>query len=674
MRTEVFRHVCPSNCYSTCGLISRVENGKVRQIQGDRQHGYTKGYICARGQSYIRSLYHKERILYPMLQQPRRSGRWIRIDWPVAVDIMAEKILSLSAQFGSFEPICCYSNSGNISLLHRAWSWLANSLGATNTAGSICWGAGLDALHFDVGDYMQLDPSAMGQTKHIICWGSNPAWTAIHQMDYINQARELGAKLVVIDPVYTATAAQADLYVQIRPGSDGALALGMAKHLYENNLVNHGFVESYTVGGADFFQYLDTIDLQKMSDITGVPSMLMRRLAEEYAAQPAALWIGLGVQRHINGGQNVRCINALSAITGHIGEKGGGVYFANPSISRLLMKHVKECEGLTDPGRVIFAHDLAAGLAKIENPPIKMLILANANPLTQNAEVDMIRKHIKQLDMVVAADLFLTATAREADLFLPVTTFLEHWDLTPSYWHNWLGINQPAISPVGECKSDIDIVNLLVQKLNERKPGSNSFPAGKTEKEWLADIMAPEMCKLLGISDVWELLDGPRPFKFPGNPWEQGAFSTPSGKYELFSLQAQKAGLPPLPVYTQAACGTHKYPYRLLTPHSRDGINSQPHEREPRERIFAYLHPETARKSKIVEGKTGRLMNDRGEIAVTCRITSFVPEGTVVIYQPPAVEIALNCLVPPLRTDMGGAAAGGPAIAYYDTFVNIMPV
>lgn len=671
MADAVFRHICPYNCYSSCGMISQVQDGKIKELAGDSLHGYTRGFLCARGYAFLDTAMHPERLVYPMRQSPRGSGRWTRISWDEAIQRIVGHLENIHNRYGSFKPVWFYNNSGNMGVMHRSWTWLAKSLGATLVSGSICWSAGLDALHYDVGRYTQPDPENMRQSRYILCWGANPAWTAIHQMEYLHQARENGAKLVVIDPVYTATAAQADRYIQLRTGTDGALALAIAHYLCRAQLVDEAFLQEKVEGWSAFRSYILDLDFTELTAACGVAPSVVEEVARELAAcRPASIWLGFGLQRHTNGGQNFRAINALAALTGNLDRDGGGVYYANTANIDLFSAKCYEILGTVKAARAVPSYDLAQALIANRDSGAKAFFIANANPLTQNAEIERLVDALASLDLIVVADQFMTATARQADLVLPVTNFLEHWDIVASYWHNWIGLNQPAIPARGECRSDLTIVSSLAAALNRRLRKEFSFPCFG-EEEWINKIFDRDVCDLLGIKSYVDLLEGPRRILVPPNPWYNRSFSTKSGRYELYSSLAKEQGLPALPVYRLPQAGSASYPYRLLTPHSRDGLNSQFH--KPVSEITAFVSTALAEKTGLQHGGKAKILNQRAVIFVRIAVLPTIPAEVVVIYQQPHAGQELNRLAPPLPTDMGEVSGGGQALAFYDTFINILP-
>lgn len=721
--TKYFRHLCPRNCFSTCSIISTVENGRLVRVEGDLSHGFTRGYLCAKGYAYPQLVYSQRRIVYPMRQYPRGSGRWYRISWDVALTTIAAKILELKGRYGSLLPICLNKQSGNFGYLHYAVEGMFNAMGyITRAEGNSCWSAGLDARIFDLGADRQPDPEDMVLAKGIILWGVNPAWTAVHQMYFITQAREKGARLVVIDPLYTSTAAQADLWVQVRPGEDGALALGIARYIVEHDWQDEDFLRRHVLGWPEFRSYLEKeVRVDLAANKAGVTAETIGFLAELCARRkPVAIWTGLGLQRHVNGGQNVRAINALAALTGNLGQRGGGLYYASQQTWGLMRYHARDWppppgsrgwpknsvgvgggnEGDYRGGRVTGAGEVLASpedkadpvdhrpvnmndftreVLACSDPPVKMLWIACRNPASQDPRASEMEEAMERMELVVLVDHFLTPTARFADIFLPATTPFEEWDVVLSYWHYWLGINQPAIVPVGESRSDLQIAMCLSAKMNELSPGSCTFPTAGSEEEWVGAEFTPIIYELAGIKDWHELLEAPRKLAWPRVAWEEGKFATSSGKYELYSERAAGCGLPPLPVYMPPVRPPAAYPYRLLTTHQQLSLNSQFLHLgwlNASEGPVVFMHPNLAQKLGVQNGTRVCLYNASGEVVLPVLVSRQVPENVLLCHQgwygPGAPQI--NAVLGSPMTDMGRYQTGFPSPALYDTFVNISVV
>ncbi|EMM7216473.1 molybdopterin-dependent oxidoreductase [Enterobacter bugandensis] len=699
---KIFRNACPRNCYDTCSLKTWVKDDVITFVDGASESTFTHGAPCVKGLTYPRRVYSPDRIKYPMIQDGRGSGKWRRISWDEAMQRIASKMLEIKKKDGSMLGLALSKYSGNLGVMSYAVEGMMSSLGyTTRFAGTPCWPAGIDAQHYDMGDMWCNDPEDLVKAKYIIIWGANPAWCSMHTMKYIYQAREKGAKVVVIDPLFSQTAAKADLYLRVRPGSDGALALGMARHLLDIGRVDQEFVNNFAHGFPEFEQYLrSNITVEWASKICGLSAEVIRHLAEEFTAvKPATVWIGYGMQRHVNGGANVRAIDAFVAMTGNIGVEGGGARYGHlqtwgynyhamtqkPPVGSVGMVGESGPVGefVSDSGekshysdRALNLNQTAQSILDANDPPIRMLWVACKNPFAQDFDRNKMEKAFSKLEMVVCVDQFFNETVQHADIVLPVTTTFEHWNLSSSYWHYWLSVNEPAIKPMYECKSDLDIAVLLSRTINKMEPGSCTFPQDIDQKKWLDLEFNEGMAKQFGIRSWDDLLDGPVKAKMVSSAaWHDRKFKTPSGKYEFLSELCEKNGHKALPEYLPAAEG--KLPFHLFTPHLQYGLHSQfvnldwmqvfwP---EP----FVYIHPAAAHKKGIRELAKVRVFNDVGEVELRAKITTNVPEDFLVMYESWFNKLKYNVqnVVKDTPADMGKMATGAPGAAIHSQFVDI---
>ncbi|WP_049012700.1 molybdopterin-dependent oxidoreductase, partial [Citrobacter freundii] len=586
---KIYRNACPRNCYDTCSLKTWVKDDVITFVEGAPESTFTHGTPCVKGLSYPRRVYSPDRIKYPMVQDVRGSGNWRRISWDEAMQRIATKMLEIKKKDGSMLGLAMTKYSGKFGVLNYAVEGMMSSLGyTTRFAGTPCWPAGIDAQNYDMGDMWCNDPEDFVKAKYIIIWGANPAWCSMHTMKYIYQAREKGAKVVVIDPLLTQTAAKADLYLRVRPGSDGALALGMARHLVDKGLVDQDFVNNYSHGYPEFEAYLrNSVTVEWASEICGLSADVIRQLAEEFTAvNPATVWIGYGMQRHVNGGANVRAIDAFVAMTGNIGIEGGGARYGHLhtwgfNYNAMLQKPPVGSIGM--PGaagttsefgsagevaqysdRSLNINQTAKGILEANEPPVRMLWVACKNPFAQDFDRSKMEKAFEKLEMVVCADQFFNETVQHADIVLPVTTAFEEWNVDASYWHYWLSINQPAIKPMYEAKCDLEIAVLLSRTINKLEPGSCTFPQEFNHKRWLDQEFNDGMAKMFGISSWDDLLDGPKKAILPSSAaWYDRKFKTPSGKFEFRSELCEKNGHTALPEYKPEAKST--LPFHLFT-------------------------------------------------------------------------------------------------------------
>lgn len=676
---KITRHVCPRNCYDTCAILAHVKNGKIVNITGDPAHGYTGGKLCAKGYSYLRRVYSPDRIRQPLRQVGRGSGRWHPITWEEALDEICGKILRLKERYGSTLPVCLNKYSGNFGLLNNAIEGLFNKLGpTTQVLGSPCWSAGLDAQYFDFGNNYNSDPENIKKAKLIILWGVNPVWTAVHSLPYIYEAQQQGAKVIVIDPIFSETGKKADTYIQVRPGQDGYLALALAKIIVDKGKEDQEFLRDYTLGWDSYREYIDQLNLRELVEKCGIRLDVLEYLADLLIDQhPAFIWVGFGLQRYSSGGQNVRAIDALTALTGNIGKPGGGVHYANLSIWKLFPFNFLKAEY---ENRYLNINRFADELERTQNPPVKMLWIANRNLFRQDARQNALKKLIKDIDFIVTIDQFMTESTKYSDMVLPTTTSFEEIDIVPGYWHHWLSFNEQAIKPLHQAKSDLEIAMMVSRKLNQLEPGSCSFPHEGSPESFLEREFDARTYELMGLAHWSELKKSPVRVRIPFVSWENHVFETPSGKYEFYSERARKEGLPALPVIEEVRkedpLREAEFPYRLLSPHSQHSLNSQfsnidwikALKKEP----IVSINPEDAGEKNIQTGDLVRLFNQYGEIFLKANVTVSVPKGVLVCHQGTGDhKTTINKLLGGELTDMGRITTGNRGLAFFETFVDM---
>ncbi|WP_035104129.1 molybdopterin-dependent oxidoreductase [Desulfohalovibrio reitneri] len=699
---EIFRNACPRNCYDTCSIKTYVKDGVARFVEGAPESTFTRGGLCVKGNTYIRYSYSPDRIKYPMEQQGRGTGNWKRISWDEALDKIARKMLDIKERDGSLLGLGLTKYSGNFGITNYVVEGMMSSLGyTTRFVGTPCWPAGIDAQNYDMGGMWCNDPEDMVNSKYIIVWGANPAWCSVHSMKYIYAAQEAGAKVVVIDPVFTQTAAKGDEYWQVKTSSDGALALGMCRHILDKGMVDRDWVKDNSIGFAEFEQYLrDNVTVEWASQLSGVPAERITKVAEEFAAaKPATIWLGYGLQRHVNGGATVRSIDALVAMTGNVGKEGGGARYGHLhtwgfNYHALIQKQPAGSVGWTGEGGPKGEFDFSGGAGEIDftdrsvninktaqaildtdNPPIRMLWVSCKNVFSQDFDRNKMLKAFDKLETVVVVDHFFNQTVEQADIVLPATTNLEEWTINASYWHYWLSINQPAIEPMYEAKSNMEIAAALSKKINSLAPGSCTFPEEVDTREWTAKEFNKGIYDLFGISSWEELLKGPVKAKMHPASWHDGKFATPSGKYEFKSELCAEHGHNALPVYVEP-----RKPYdrlRLLTPHSKFNIHSQfqnldwmaDFHNEP----IVYVHPKVAADRGIEDGDMVRVFNQVGEERLKAHITTNVPPDAIMMYEAWYAGKSYNCniLVDDTSADMGKYKTGSPGVAIHDQFADI---
>jgi len=700
---QVFRNACPRNCYDTCSIKTFVKDGVVQFIEGAPESSFTDGALCVKGFSYPRRIYSPDRVKYPMLQVGRGSGKWRRISWDDALNRIAQKILEIKKKDDSLLGLGLTKYSGNFGITNYGVEGMMSSLGyTTRFVGTPCWPAGIDAQNYDMGNMWCNDPEDMVDARYIILWGANPAWCSVHSMKFITAAQERGAKVLCIDPVFTQTAAKSDEYWQVKTGEDGALALGMCRHLLDRGMYDKQFVSEHATGWEDFAAYLKSnITVEWAAKKSGIPAAEIVRTAEEFAqAKPATIWIGYGLQRHVNGGATVRAIDALVAMSGNIGKVGGGARYGHLftwgfNYHALVQKQPEGSKGYLgqtgpkgefDTGqgakpakysdRAVNINQTARMILEAKEPPLRMLWASCKNVFSQDFDLNMMKKAFEKLEMVVVVDQFFNQTVEHADIVLPVTTLFEEWTENVSYWHYWLSINEQAIKPMFESKSNIEIASMLSAKMNSLSPGSCTFPTKIDTKKWMEKEFNAGIYKLFGISSWQDLKKGPVKAKLASSAsWSGLKFATPSKKYEFKSELCATHGHKALPEYMD---GRKPYgPYRLLTPHSKFNIHSQFQNLDWMEEFnsepYVYLNPALAKEKGISDGDMVKVSSKVGQMTIKAMITDNVPPDTLLMYEAWFNKNPYNvqALVDDTPADMGKYKTGAPGVAIHDQFADI---
>lgn len=623
---EVFS-VCPRDCYDTCVMLARVSGGEIRSVSGRQDNGLTRGFLCRKGSRILDYVYSPERIRYPMRRAGRKGeGRFERISWGVALDLIAGKTEEIIKEYGP-QAILPYSYAGHMGVINRYFPQrLFNRIGASDLEYTICSSAGREALRYHYGTAAGMDPEDLANSRLVVVWGMNPAWTAQHIYSIIARS---GARVIAVDPVRTETARRADRHVQVKPGTDSALALGVINYAVKNNLHDSDFICRNTVGFERLVERASEFTAERVGSICGIGGREFIEFAEECCtAKPAAFLIGLGIQRNSNGGEMVRAISLIPAVTGNIGKRGGGFFYSNsayftadltvvagrPSRSRRAINMVRLGEALTDRGL---------------SPPVKLLFVYNSNPAAVCPDQNRVREGLSREDLfTVVHDLFITDTADYADLVLPATSSFECFDLHFTYGGLYVALNEKAIEPVGESKSNCDLFNEISQRM-----GYHDICEGA--EDVARRLLATGTGYMEGIT--LEELKG-RGFvrlRTPGCPhvaFSDLRFETPSGKIELDSSLAEAQGLPGVPGFTEVK---GDYPIRLLSPFHRDLSKSQYHNIEAifgGEAQAVEISQEDASSRGISEGEKVRVFNSRGDCIMVARISSRVKKGVAVTY------------------------------------------
>ncbi|MGG1396521.1 molybdopterin-dependent oxidoreductase [Bacillus salipaludis] len=658
----IFKAVCPLDCPDQCGLLVQKENGKIVKVEGDPNHPVTQGHICNKVRNMADRLNDVKRLKYPLRRTGRKGeGQFERITWEEAIQAITARWKNLIQTDGpeSILPYSFYGNMGNLSaegmdrrFFHR--------LGASQLERSICSSAGSAGYKYTMGGSFGIDPEDTIHSKLFIFWGINAVSTNMHQVAIAQKARKQnGAKIVVIDVHKNQTGRLADWFIPILPGTDSALALGIMHILFAENLVNEDFLQKYTVGHDKLREHVLQYDPDTVSRITGVPVEDLFNLARMYGeTSPSFIRIGNGPQHHDNGGMFVRTVACLPALTGQWLIKGGGAIKGNGGYLSHNELRLQRPDLLKNKNtRAINMNLLGEALLTLD-PPVKSLYVYGSNPAVVSPNGNKVREGLAREDLfTVVHDLFLTDTAKYADIILPATSSFENTDFYTSYWHHYIQLQQPVIEPYYEAKSNVEVFRLLAELMGFDEPVFK-----QSEAEMIAEALDHSRNPYLEGIDLAGLAEH-HYLKAKVKPLFPGKLPTQSGKIELYSEKMKADGQPPLPTYIPLQeDGAFEYSFVPAPNHNflnSTFSNNQKHttlEKEPR----LHMNIRDAVKEGIVDGAQVRIWNHRGECVLKVSIGENVLPGVLVTQglwaDAPETKQLVNSLTPDRIADMGGGA------------------
>ncbi len=641
-RLRVVYGACPHDCPDCCALETHVDHqGRAVQVRGRATHPVTRGWLCAKVNRYLERVYHPERLLYPLRRVgPKGSAHFARISWDEAIAEITGRWQEIIAHYGA-ECILPYSYAGTLGLVQgkvtdsRFW----NRLGACRLERAICGHAAEEAILLTVGGRLAPSPEMLVQSKLILIWGSNPASTAPHVMPFLREAQRNGAKVIVIDPIRTLTARSANQHIQPYPGTDAALALALMYVMVTEGLHKEQWLRDHALGWDLLRERVLLYPPERAAEITGLAPDLIRDLARSYATtSPAMLRLTDGINRHTNGGQTIRTLACLPAVAGHYGKLGGGLMYSTSDWLHWNTEVAgREHETTCPPApRTLNMNRLGALLTGEADPPVRSLYVYNANPAASSPNAGKIAEGLQREDLfTVVHELFLTDTARYADIILPATSQLEHVDLHKAYGHLSVQYNTPAIAPLGEARSNWDVMRALAAGMGFQDDWLQT-DAESIIREVLA---ATDSSRLSGITFERLQTEGTLPIALSEEeriPFANGLFHTPSGKIEMYSEQAAARGYDPLPAWEPEAesrfklqksssdVTTERLP--LLCPAAHHFVSStfgnQPHLVKKEGAPTLRINPVDADARHIRSGQLVRISNERG----WCRLVADVSE------------------------------------------------
>ncbi len=661
-------------------MLVTVENGVATRIEGEPSMPFTDGTLCTKVAHYLERTYSPERLRHPMKRVGRKgAGEFRRISWDEALDEIAARLKPLAQENPESILPCSYAGTMGMVQYGSMDRRFFHRLGASLLDRTLCSSAGKFGLKATLGGSVGMDPERFDEARLIILWGTNPIVSNLHLWSRVQEAKRRGAKVIAIDPYRSLSAQKCSQHIALLPGTDGALALGMMHVLVTEGLIDRQYIANYTVGFEALAQrVLEKYPPEWAARTCGVTRDEVVRLARDYGgSRPAAIRLNYGMQRHAGGGIAARTIACLPALVGAWRDVAGGLVLTTADFYDFNHAALERPDllGARRP-RVINHARLGDALTNAQ-PPVRAVVVYNNNPVAVCPESDRVIAGFSREDLfTVVMDHFQTDTADYADIVLPATTQLEHYDVHKSYGHLYVLGNDRAIAPLGEALPNSEVFRRLAQRMGFDEP---CF--GDSDEELCRTALRSSHRRMKGIAwetlkrAGWQKLGVPERFA----PFAQGGFPTPSGKCEFYSEYLANQGIDPLPFYNPPAEASddkrrERYPLAFLSPPARHFLNStfanlvrwRDFEREP----HLDVHPRDAQARGIRDGDRVRVFNDRGSYTLRARVSGKARPGVVVApsvwwkkYSPDGGNA--NNVTSQRTSDLGGGAT------FYDCQVQV---
>jgi anaerobic selenocysteine-containing dehydrogenase len=678
MPARVVRAACPHDCPDTCALRVTVEAGRVVRVQGDPDHPPTHGALCTKVSRYAERTYDPERVLTPLRRVGRKGeGRFEPLSWDEALDAISARLQTIAAR--DPEAILPYSYAGTMGLVQgeAMAARFFHKLGASLLDRTICSSAGGEALTATYGGKVGMHLEWYAESRLIVIWGSNSISSNLHFWTYAQQAKRAGARLICIDPRRTETAEKCHTHIALLPGTDGALALGVMHELIEHDWLDHDYLARHVEGWPALRERALQWPAERAAAVCGIAPDEVRELARAYGTtKPAAIRLNYGMQRVRGGGNAVRLVALLPCLIGAWRQRGGGLLLSSSG----WFRGVRRDAWLQRPDllagrrpRTInmstIGDELLRAASPAFGPRIEAVVVYNSNPVAVAPDSARVASGFGREDLfTVVLEHFLTDTADHADIVLPATTQLEHWDAHTSYGHTWALLNEPAVAPLGQARSNAAIFRALAARMGYTEDcfadSDETLARGAFEA---AEVDADELA-----SHGWAKL------KIADAPFAEGGFPTPCGKA---LADAPGLGVPDhVPNYESTASSpalAARYPLAMISPPARHFLNStfvnvaslRAAEREP----LLEMHPADAAARGIVGGATVRVFNERGEYRCKAELSARARPGVVnglgIWWRKMGLAgTNVNELTHQRLTDIGRGAA------FYDCLVEVAAV
>ena len=688
---------CPHDCPSTCALeVEILSSEKIGKVRGAKENSYTAGVICSKVARYAERIHHPDRLLKPLRRiGPKGSGQFEEISWRVALDEVAEAFQRAESEHGS-ESVWPYYYAGTMGLLMRdGINRLRHTKRYSGYHSTICVSLAWSGYLAGAGKMGGVDPREMSESDVIVIWGTNAAVTQVNVMSHALQARRnRGAKIVVVDTYKNATAKQADLFIQVKPGTDGALACAVMHLLFRNNHADKDYLSKYTKDAEQLEDHLQKHSPNWASEITGVPVEIIENFAMLIGETPKTyLRLGYGFTRQRNGATNMHAVASISAVAGHWQHLGGGALLSNSGIYHWDKTLIEGLDKVDPAIRLLDQSRIGEILTGDKNAlgngaPVKALLIQNTNPMSVAPNLNLVKKGFEREDLFVCVhEQFMTETAKMADVILPATMFLEHDDIYQAGGHQHIQFGPKAIDPPGECRSNHEVISELAARLDAKHRGFSL-----TAKEVIDETLINSGWENLEILENEKWFDAQPNFKeshfisgfgHPDKRWHFSAdWSAQQSKWGLGSNQIVDASLvnsmPALPDHWNVLeASTLDFPFRLITAPARHFLNSTfsevPTSLRREKRPSVLINPSDAQSLCVTDGDFVRVTNERGELEIIVEVFSGVSPGVLVIesiWPNDAFKggLGVNVLT---GSDPAGPVGGA---AFHDNRVQLTPL
>lgn len=646
MTTQILHTTCNRDCPDACGIRAVVEDGKVTQLTGQKEHPVTQGFLCYRTSHFPELAASAQRLRQPLV---RKDGVLQPASWDEALTLIAQRLLQIRAESGP-AAIFHYRSGGSLGILKHLTDLFFDQFGpCTGKVGDICSGAGEAAQQADLGVSDSNDLFDLLHSKHIVLWGKNPAVSNTHLVPVLRDAKQAGAQVVLIDPIHHKSAGLADERLALAPGRDLELALGVARCLFDTGKMAAD-AAAFCDGVAAFQQLAAARTVAEWATLADVPEAAVRALAARFADGPTAILVGWGMQRRQRGGAIVRALDALCALSGNLFRSGGGVsfYFRRRKAFQPFGPKVT-------PPRVVREPLLGQDLLAARDPQIRCLWVTAGNPVAMLPDAATVARAIEQTEFVVVADCLLTDTARRAHVVLPVPTLLEDSDLLGAYGHHWLAESRPVVPMPPAVRHEVTIFQDLAKRV-----GLASFP-----QEPIDQLKRHALAGVAGQGAGLESLRKHGAVRSPVADevlFPHGRVLTATGRVQLLDRAPPPPDLPAPPARTGASA-----PLWLFSNSTEKSQASQWAGKGLGDRLWVAVHPDAV--PGIADGGKVRIESVAGSLAAEVRHDPAQRRDVAIVPKGGHFDRgqSANAIIPAVATDLGLGAA------YLDCLVRIVP-